>query len=195
MWLFCHNFWTRNASVATILLALRWMCDSPRTGCARRTTIYIYMWRKQAIIEWSRRVNSIVACYHGAKLCAHTTRGFSDRNTRKLIKCSKASDYSLISNNSLIQKPPSSGRHLRPDDFSPKCLNVPNLWRHPQKTQNKKLYSTTTSCHSTTTSCHSTTTSCHLFNHLLSCDSIQPPPPVIYSTTSCHVTVTQKENA
>jgi len=22
-------------------VALRWLCDSPRTGCARRTTIYV----------------------------------------------------------------------------------------------------------------------------------------------------------
>jgi len=40
-------------SVATFALALRWMCDSPRTGCARRTTP-IYMWQEQAIKEWSR---------------------------------------------------------------------------------------------------------------------------------------------
>jgi len=46
--------------VATSQLALRWMCNSPRTGCARRTTP-IYMWREQAIIEWSRWVISIVA--------------------------------------------------------------------------------------------------------------------------------------
>ena len=39
-------------SAATSPLALRWMYDSPRTGCAWRTT-HIYMWREQAIIEWS----------------------------------------------------------------------------------------------------------------------------------------------
>ena len=44
-------------SVATSPLALRWMCDSPRTGCARRTTP-IYIWHEQAIIEWSWRVIS-----------------------------------------------------------------------------------------------------------------------------------------
>ena len=36
----------------------------------------IYTWREQAIIEWSRRVNSIVACCHSAKLCAHAARAF-----------------------------------------------------------------------------------------------------------------------
>ena len=54
---------------------LRWMCDSPRTGCARRTTP-ICTWREQAIIEWSRRMISIVACCHSAKLCALATRSF-----------------------------------------------------------------------------------------------------------------------
>jgi len=34
------------------------------------------MWRKQAIIEWSWHVNSIVACCHSAKLCAHAARDF-----------------------------------------------------------------------------------------------------------------------
>jgi len=34
----------------------------------------IYAWCEQAVIEWSRRVISIVACYHGAKLCAHAAR-------------------------------------------------------------------------------------------------------------------------
>ena len=34
------------------------------------------MWREQAKIEWSHRVISIVACCHGAKLCAHAARDF-----------------------------------------------------------------------------------------------------------------------
>jgi len=37
---------------------------------------HTYMWREQAITEWSRRVNSIVACCHGAKLCAHAAWHF-----------------------------------------------------------------------------------------------------------------------
>jgi len=35
--------------VATSPVALRWLCDSPRTGCAWRITP-LYMWREQAII-------------------------------------------------------------------------------------------------------------------------------------------------
>ena len=42
--------------------------------CAKNKNIS--MWREQAIIEWSRRVISIVACCHGAKLCAHAPRDF-----------------------------------------------------------------------------------------------------------------------
>ena len=34
------------------------------------------MWPEQAIIEWSRRVISIVACCRGAKLCAHAAQDF-----------------------------------------------------------------------------------------------------------------------
>ena len=36
----------------------------------------ICMWRELAIREWSPRVISIVACCHGAKLCAHAARDF-----------------------------------------------------------------------------------------------------------------------
>jgi len=61
-------------TVATSPVVLCWMYDSPRTGCAWRTTPY--MWRKQAIIEWSCRVISIVACCHRAKLCAYAARDF-----------------------------------------------------------------------------------------------------------------------
>jgi len=38
-------------SVATTPLALPWMCGSPRTECAWRTTP-IYLWHEQVIIEW-----------------------------------------------------------------------------------------------------------------------------------------------
>ena len=61
--------------VATSQLALCWMRGSPWTEWARRTTTN-YMWREQAIIEWSCRVNSIVACCHSAKLCTYATRAF-----------------------------------------------------------------------------------------------------------------------
>jgi len=73
-----HGWLFYGSGVATSPVALCWMCSSPRMGYARKTImyIYIYMWRKQAIIEWSRHVNSIVACCHGAKLCAHTAWDF-----------------------------------------------------------------------------------------------------------------------
>ena len=42
--------------------------------CANNNTIY--MWREQAIIEWLRRMISIVACCHSVKPCAHASRAF-----------------------------------------------------------------------------------------------------------------------
>jgi len=61
--------------VVTSPVVLRWLCDSPRTGCAWRITP-LSMWRKQATIQWSRWVNSIVAFCHGVKLCTHAARDF-----------------------------------------------------------------------------------------------------------------------
>jgi len=58
---------------STSRLALRCMRDSTRTGCAWRTRP-IYMWRKETIIEWARRMISIVACCHSLKLCTLTAR-------------------------------------------------------------------------------------------------------------------------
>ena len=49
--------------VTTSLLAWCWMCNSPQTGYAQRVTL-ICNWREQAIVEWFRRVISIVACCH-----------------------------------------------------------------------------------------------------------------------------------
>jgi len=49
--------------------------------CAKNNTIY--MWREQAIIEWSWQVNSIVASCHSGKLCAMPL-GLCDRYTLKL---------------------------------------------------------------------------------------------------------------
>ena len=70
--------------VATSPVVLRWLCDSPRTGCAWRITP-LCMWREQAIMEWSRRVISIVACCHGAKLCAHAARDFRSQQYEALV--------------------------------------------------------------------------------------------------------------
>ena len=41
---------------------------------------HTYMWREQAIIEWSWHVNYIVACYHSAKLCAYAARDFRSQH-------------------------------------------------------------------------------------------------------------------
>jgi len=63
------------SNVATTPLALRWNARFTTNGmCAKKNTIY--QWREQAVIEWYRRVNSIVACCHSAKLCAHAARAF-----------------------------------------------------------------------------------------------------------------------
>jgi len=67
-------FWKRSLLLLQSL-RWRWMCDSPRTGCARRTAP-VHTWREQAIIEWIWHVMSIVACCHSAKLCAHAVRDF-----------------------------------------------------------------------------------------------------------------------
>ena len=46
--------------------------------CAKNNNLY--MWHEQAIIEWSRRVISIAACCHGAKLCANAARDFRSQH-------------------------------------------------------------------------------------------------------------------
>ena len=51
--------------------------------CAKNKNIC--MWREQAIIEWSRRVISFVACCHGAKLCAHAARDFRSQQNQPQI--------------------------------------------------------------------------------------------------------------
>jgi len=40
--------------------------------CAKNNT----HWREQAVMEWSRRVASVVACCHSVKLCAFAARAF-----------------------------------------------------------------------------------------------------------------------
>ena len=71
--------WKRRDILTISPLALRWMCNSPRTGCAPSTTP-IYMWREQAMTEWSRWVISIVACCHSVKLCALAARAFPSQH-------------------------------------------------------------------------------------------------------------------
>ena len=66
-----------------LLQPLRWCC----VDCVihherevREEQHHTYMWRKQAIIEWSWHVNSIVACCHSAKLFAHASRDFRSQH-------------------------------------------------------------------------------------------------------------------
>jgi len=93
-------------TVASSPVALRWMCDSPRTGCARRITPIHTLWHEQAIIEWSWWTTFNNACEPGEqlivlpdgddesdlversllllaatmlKLCAHAARAFRSR--------------------------------------------------------------------------------------------------------------------
>jgi len=73
--------------VATSPLALPGMCDSPRMGCARRTTL---MWHEQAIIEWSSHVISIVACCHSMKLCALAAQAFWSQQYWYILRQSRA---------------------------------------------------------------------------------------------------------
>jgi len=63
--------YSRNLSAGVALNA--WFTTN-RT-CMKNST-HIYMWHEQAIIEWSHRANSIVACCHSAKLCAHAALDF-----------------------------------------------------------------------------------------------------------------------
>ena len=63
----------------TLLQPLRWCCVDcviHHERDVREEQHHTYMWREQAIIEWSWHVNSIVACCHSAKLCAHAARDF-----------------------------------------------------------------------------------------------------------------------
>ena len=67
---------------------LRWCCvecviDNERD--VREEQHHTYMWREQAIIEWSPRVISIVACCHSAKLCAYAARDFLSQQLVKFI--------------------------------------------------------------------------------------------------------------
>jgi len=62
-------------TVATSPVALRWNARFTTNGMwAKKNNIYT--WCEQAIIECLRRMISIVACCHSAKLCAHAAWDF-----------------------------------------------------------------------------------------------------------------------
>jgi len=50
------------------------VCFTTNGMCAKNNNTY--MWREQAVIEWSRQVTAIVACCHSVKLCAHAAWTF-----------------------------------------------------------------------------------------------------------------------
>ena len=69
------------SAVATSPLALRWVCDSPRTGCARTTTIYIYIWTNNNRVI---AAHDLYCCLLPQCEALRTCRsGFSDRNSAR----------------------------------------------------------------------------------------------------------------
>ena len=72
-----------SASVAASQLALCWMCDSPRTGCAWWTTP---VWREQAEIKLARRGICIVAWCHSSKVCALAALPFQSQQSGALAR-------------------------------------------------------------------------------------------------------------
>jgi len=101
--------WAGRAYKKMLLQPLRWCC----VECAihherdvREEQHSIYLWRKQAIIEWSRRVISIVACCHSAKLCAYAARDFRSQQWEVLGICCQATqkkDCDLHCNNPIVK--------------------------------------------------------------------------------------------
>ena len=60
--------------------------------CTKNNTTY--MWREQAIIEWSRCVISSVACCHSVKLCAHAAWAFwLQHYNMKNLACGQWGDW------------------------------------------------------------------------------------------------------
>ena len=66
---------------ASSQLVLWWMCDSPRTGCAWRTTP---MWREQAGIRWARSGIFISAWCDSVNLCTLAARPFQSQQSGAL---------------------------------------------------------------------------------------------------------------
>ena len=71
-----------------LLQPLRWCCVDcviHHERDVRGEQHHTYMWREQAIIEWSWHVNSIVACCHSAKLCAYAAWDFRSQQYQAKI--------------------------------------------------------------------------------------------------------------
>ena len=70
-----------------VLQPLRWCCVDcviHHERDVREEQHHTYMWCEQAITEWSWHVNSIVACCHDAKLCAHAARDFRTHQRQQI---------------------------------------------------------------------------------------------------------------
>ena len=98
----CNHFSTciKIGAVATFAVVLRWMCDSPRMGCVRRTT-NIYSWRKQAIIR-EIATHGLYCCMlpqcEALRTCCS---GFSNRNSSK---CDNVTVDTILPSRSTIKK-------------------------------------------------------------------------------------------
>jgi len=67
-----HSYWCCCSNLSSGVVLIVWF---PTNGmCAKNNNTY--MWHKQAVIEWSWHVISILASCHNAKLCAYATRAF-----------------------------------------------------------------------------------------------------------------------
>jgi len=78
----CHLYFTHTSKL--VLQTLRWCCVDfviHHERDVREEQHHTYMWREQAIIEWSWHVNSIVAYCHSAKLCAYAARNFRSQQS------------------------------------------------------------------------------------------------------------------
>jgi len=80
-----------------VLQPLRWCCVDCVIHHERdvgEEQHHTYIWREQAIIEWSWHVNSIVACCHSAKLTAYAARDFRSQQSQwspvPVITCTTA---------------------------------------------------------------------------------------------------------
>ena len=117
-----------DSSVATSPLALRWVCDSLRTGCARITSP-MYMWHEQAKIEWLRRMISVVACCHTTVWSfAHLPLGLYGRNTRWHWRLSGDGSVEIVSATSEIKK--TLGYFVVKTIWPRDVLLCPNIFRN-----------------------------------------------------------------
>jgi len=74
--------------IMALLQPLRWCCVDcviHHERDVREEQHHTYTWHEQAIIEWSWHVNSIVACCHSVKLCAHAARDFRSQQLLSIV--------------------------------------------------------------------------------------------------------------